>query len=217
MHDVVMSTFPSEIGVEGLPIVGVLGFDFIAESLLKLDYEHDSITAVHADFSVASLPRGSILLDVRLGDRVPVTSISINGYPGNRFLVDTGDTAGLIIADHFAKHFPKALVDETGGAAFDDRDSQLSIHAHDARSPLQVVNGVGEVTDIRPYLLDTVTIGQVNFRHFAAYREMPLEDSGGTYDGLIGEANLHYFTVWLDYVNSRILLTPNAAGRAAMK
>jgi hypothetical protein len=50
-----------------------------------------------------------------------------------------------------------------------------------------------------------------------AYRVTERKSYAGDDDGLIGAEELRFFTVWVDYVHSRIVMIPNADGRDAMK
>ena len=200
MHDVALDTIPSMLEQgDGVAVVGLLGFDFIAELGLQLDYEHGRVTALRLDKPLAIDDPGSIRLDIRLGTQIPLTTVAINRALGERFLIDTGGAGTLLIFDYFARRYPQALVDRGGG---NGRQMRYS--------------GVGGAIDIRPYQLDQVRIGSVQFKDFVGYRVMNRKSYEGTMDGIIGAELLRFFTVWLDYADSQIFLVPNSDGRRAM-
>jgi hypothetical protein len=201
MHDVAVTTLPDPgEQVAGVKVVGLLGFDFIAELGLRLDYEHGRVTAIHSDQPLVISEPGAIVLDIRLGKQVPFADVTINGALGERFIIDTGAAGSLMIADYFARRYPTALVDRGGGGA--GRFAQFA--------------GVGGAIDTRPYQLARVQLGSVTFADFVAYRVVERKSYESSSDGFLGAQLLRYFTVWLDYVDSQIVLVPNADGRRAM-
>jgi hypothetical protein len=200
MHDVAVSTLPSlPEQFDDVKVVGLLGFDFIAELVLRLDYEHGRVTATTAAPQVDPTQRGFVALDVRLGSQVPLTTVAINGALGERFIIDTGGAGGLMIFDYFARRYPGALVDRGGG----NGNVRLT--------------GVGGKIDTRPYQLKAVKLGNVTFEDFVALRVMERTSYESPFDGLIGADELRFFTVWLDYADSQILLVPNNLGQRSIK
>ncbi len=202
MHDVTLVSLPAvdERG-DDVRIAGYLGFDFIAELGLELDYEHGRVTALRLDKPLTIDEPGTFRLDIRLGTQRPMTSVTINNALGERFLIDTGADGTLLIFDYFARRYPHSLVD--GGGGGDERRAHLS--------------GIGGPIEVRPYQLDQVQIGSVRFQNFVGYRVLERRAYNGTTDGLIGARLLRYFTVWLDYTDSQVFLVPNADGRRAMR
>jgi len=200
MRDVVVQSAP------GLPddtadvhVAGLLGFDFIAELMLRLDYERGRVTALENGSPGLSPTVKRVTLDVRLGEQVPETTVTINGYPGEHFLVDTGNEGGLLIFDRYARRNPHALVD-TGNANDEERTATFGY-------------GVGGKLAIKPYKLQKVQMAHATFANFYGYLvEQRAAYSGADSDGLIGTTFLRNFTVWIDYVNSEILLVLNANG-----
>jgi predicted aspartyl protease len=199
LHDVVVRTVP-HVGVdrEGLyRAVGLLGFDFVAAVVLKMDYEHGQVTAIAPSSFSAPAERGTDALFVRLGHGVPMTDVKVNGALGERFMVDTGAGRGLFVFDYFARRHPEALVDTSGGM-------------------LQTGHfvGAGGPFETRRYKLASVLIGNVNFKDFFADVIATPGAYGGDGDGLIGTDLLKFYTLYTDYENSMIYLVPNSLGRA---
>ncbi len=201
MRDVAVHTVPSTGEIEpGYRAVGLLGFDFLAELGVTIDYEKQQVTVAREPDYVA--PQGSRVfpLDVRIGDGSPFVNVKINGALSERFIIDTGHAGTFMIFDAFARKHPEALVDRGGGG--DERETQWF--------------GVGGPINTKPYQLASVKIGALNFQDWLGFRVASEHSYAGDDDGLIGSGFLRLFTVGLDYANGRVYLVPNAVGRKAM-
>jgi predicted aspartyl protease len=202
MHDVVVHTiphFPDDHPGQYI-LSGLLGFDFIASVVLKMDYEHSQVTAI--DPSAFSPPRDkrTDALVVRVGDGQPLTDVKVNGAVGDRFAVDTGAGTGLLVFNYFARRHPEALKDTSGGIL---RKGQMM--------------GVGGLFQTDPYQLDSVQVGNVIFKKFIAQVVASSNAYGGDDDGLVGSEFLKFYTVYTDYVDSMIYLVPNSLGTAGFE
>jgi hypothetical protein len=196
MKDVAVYTLPS-LPTEGagFKAVGLLGFDFIGDIGLKLDYARGAATAYESD-SFVPPASPELAIDVRLGDGVPLTTVAVNGSASERFMIDTGSHGALLIFDRFARRYRSALVDEGGGG-----DLRIAYG-----------RGVGGDFDLLPYQLRSVRIGNVDFQDFLAYvvRQHKLYDQD--VDGLIGDGFLRLFDVYFDYAYSKIYFVANDLG-----
>jgi predicted aspartyl protease len=201
MTDVAMDTTPHLESDDqgGVKPVGFLGFDFIAALGLKLDYEHGEVTAYEGNAFVAPTTPHTIALDIRLASQQPRVDVTINGALGERFVIDTGAPAPLMLFDYFQRRHPEALVDRGGGG-----------NARFLR-----FYGVGGNFQTVPYQLDSVRLGSAEFKQTLAYAVRSRASYGGAQDGLIGIRFLELFNVYLNYADSRIYLEPNAFGRSA--
>lgn len=191
MHDVVVETTPN-VGVAGFDfkVVGLLGFDFLRDVDLKLDYNHASITAYEPSSYVAPAGAHTIALAVRLGSFVPQTTVAINGAVGTRFVVDTGGLGALMVDDYFRRRYPTAVVDER--------------NAPEQR----LFRGVGGSFSADRVTLKEFTLGSATFENAGAY----VVTTRGAYedrdDGIVGVDLLHAFTVDLDLPHDKIFLVP---------
>lgn len=185
----------------GVKSVGLLGFDFLAELGLTIDYEHERVTAVPEPAYVVPAGKYVIPLDVRIGEGSPMVTVAVNGALSERFILDTGGAGSFMIFDTFARKHPEALHDEGGGDAF-------------ARS--MSFEGIGGAIRTQPYQLKKLKIGPLAFNDFVGYRVMSATSYEGDDDGIIGVDFLKMFTLGLDYANSRVYLVPNSWGRRAM-
>jgi predicted aspartyl protease len=196
---VLPETLINDRAVLGTKIVGLLGFDFIAGLALKIDYAGHTVTAMTAA-SFKGPGAGAIELPVRLGRGTPQVDVTINGATGREFIVDTGaPERALLVYDRFARAHPDAMTDLHGGSV----------------ERMARVGGIGGMAASEPVQLETVVIGKITFKKFVAYRITSVNSAG--LDGLIGGEFLRYFDVYTDYQNSRLVLVPNAAGRATYK
>lgn len=200
MHNVAVQLvpegWPEDAGVRS---VGLLGFDFLAELGVTIDYEHQTVTVVPEPNYMAPADAHTIPLDVRIGEGSPFLDVRVNGALGERFLIDTGASGTFMIFDAFVRKHPEALVDRGGG---DGRNNRYY--------------GIGGDIETKPYQLSSVRIGPMNFTDFVGYRVMSTATYEGNDDGVIGAAFLNLFTVGLDYANNRVYLVPNTLGRRVM-
>jgi predicted aspartyl protease len=213
LRDVVVGTMPPierERGVTtgsiyaestakvAIRITGLLGFDFIAGTVLKIDYDRHSVNAISP--AAFKSPPGAFDIPVRLGSGTPKVDVRINGALGENFLIDTGAMGALLVYERFARDNPEAMQDLRGGGV----------------ERLGTLSGIGGYVATEPLQLDTVSIGSITFKKFVAYRATSTSLSANL-DGLIGTDFLRFFDLYTDYANSRVILVPNAAGRAAYK
>jgi predicted aspartyl protease len=200
MHDVAIQVVPHGWQTEPhVKEVGLLGFDFLAELGVTIDYEHKRVTVVPGSAYVPPNDPATIPLDVRVGGGQPRASVAVNGALGERFIIDTGGVGTFFIFDYFARRHPEALRDRGGGGA----------------QRLRTLTGIGGTFEVEPYQIESVKLASVNFTDFVGYRV-----KGSSYaqndDGIVGVDFLRLFTIGFDYGKSRLYLVPNASGRAAM-
>jgi predicted aspartyl protease len=201
MRDVAIQEVPHGWNTEpGVKEVGLLGFDFLAELGVTVDYEHQRVTVVPGSDYVPPADPATILLDVRVGGGQPRASVAVNGAIGERFIIDTGGAGTFLIFDYFARRHPEAMRDRGGGG---DQRQRTSL------------NGIGGTFAVEAYQIESLKLASVNFTDFVGYRV-----KGSSYaqndDGIVGVEFLRLFTLGFDYGNSRLYLVPNSRGRAAM-
>ena len=197
LNDVVMSVLPERFhAAAGIENVGLLGFDFLADVVLGIDYVHGTVTAYDPRSFVA--PPGATPIPVELDDSQPLISAAINGILGNEFIVDTGDDRTLLYT-RFVRAHPDAFRDER-------RSASLAVRIAE-RLP---VGGVGGTFHTRAARVRSVAIGPYIFpdhliNAMAGASALEYED----HDGLIGHDVLGFFTVYFDYPHERLLLVRN--------
>jgi len=191
MRDVVVGVVP---GFKNDSSAGLLGFDFLAQLGIRIDYERQTVTAVPGTDFVPPADKNLIELDVRLGDLTPMTSVSFDGATANRILIDTGGVGTILLFDHFARAHPEIF--RTG-------------------VPGVTLLGVGGPFDVDGWRMRHIRLGPVDFTNFTIYEVGSKGSYAGDEDGAIGYDLLRHFTVVLDYTNGRVFLTQNHGAAAS--
>ena len=193
MHDVAVTTIPHVGGdvPKYFRVVGLLGFDFIGDVGLAIDYEHERVTATSPESFAPPKDRRALVLYVRLGNGQPQTNVMIEGALGERFLIDTGASGDMFVFDSFARRHPEALRD--------------ALYVED--QPRFI--GVGGEVRTSPYRCHSVRVGDGVFKDLIAYRVPAAQSSDLAQDGVLGAGFLKYFTLYIDYSNSMVYLVPN--------
>jgi predicted aspartyl protease len=194
MHDVVASVVPLGMGRKPTDPAGLLGFDFLAELAVRIDYEHQRVLAM--DPRSYEPPSGTDVsaLPLRLGSQVPMVNANLGGAISQRLIVDTGSPSALLLFDYFSRRHGDVL-------RFPLDDIVLSSDPA-ARTSL----GIGGDFQSRPFRMRYVGLGHFSIAGLVA----DTVTSRGAYpqddDGLIGSDLLQFFTVDLDYAAGRIFL-----------
>ena len=192
LRDVVVRTIPPlDFGDNKVfKTVGLLGFDFIGDVALSLDYLKGTVSATSPEaFAPPKDPR-TFAIPVRLGDEQPLTDVSVNNVLGERFGIDTGWDSNMGIFDYFARRHPEAMQ----GAVFLENQPRFM--------------GVGGEIKMTPYRFASVKLGNIQFKDFIAERVASIKQYAGD-DGVIGAGFLQHFTVYTDYVHSTFYFVPN--------
>ena len=184
----------------GAKAVGLLGFDFLAELGVTIDYEHKRVSVMPGATYSAPIDPYAIPVDVRIGSGQPYASVWVNGALGERWVVDTGGAGTFMIFDYFARRYPKAVRD--GGAGGNAR--------------YQTFVGIGGDIGAKPYQITSLKFATIDFVDFVGYRVTDSRAYAENADGLIGSAFLKLFTLGIDYMHSRLYLVPNTWGRKAL-
>jgi len=195
MHDLVLRTAPlASDESHDTRVVGLLGFDFLDEVGLRIDYTEGTVDALRP--GSLAVPSGAMPLDVRLNSGTPVTHASIGDQGGDDFLIDTGAAFSYVVFQRFAHAHPDEFpaVDET---------------------KVSYGNGVGGTMAYRKLDTKRIGLGSWTFDDQSGVEALSPDALGfDTEDGLIGADILKLFTVYLDYGSSHVFLVPN--GREPM-
>jgi len=179
-----------------VPIAGLLGYDFIAGTVLHIDYYRGVVEAVSP--AAFSPPAGAIALPLRLDDGVPIISVKIGASQGETFVVDTGADRSMIFSS-FAISHPSEVKDQGLG---EEMTSSLPF--------ISDINGVGGTVQVRPVQVSALQIGTIRLPAwlFEVSQDAPSFE-GDDYDGLIGQDVLRNFDVYFDYGRAMLYLLPN--------
>lgn len=183
-------------------VVGLLGFDFIASVGLKVDWDARQVTAFPR--GTIHMPDTGVTVPLQLDDFIPDVSVAVGDSVGEHFILDTG--SGDIV------FFPSFV----SGHPADVRDQGLG-HEIQIFLPELYLGVVGGIAKAYPVQVKRIHFG-IPFREFLAvaidpHSHFQFQDT----DGLIGFPILHYFNLYFDYQNSRIVLETNGAYRGARK
>ena len=181
----------------GTKIVGLLGFDFIANAIVSIDYDKGIVTASPPD--TFAPPTNGIELGATLDDGVPYVQAQVDNAVGDHFILDTGST-DVMIFSQFADAHPDDVADEGLGR---------SLNAINAILPFVSASGVGGEIPETFSQVASYTFGTARFKDFLLSRTHGhTAFEGEDEDGLVGYTALRYFTVTLDYRNGTIYLKP---------
>jgi hypothetical protein len=197
MHDVAAYSLPFNYQArEDVKVVGLLGFDFIDDAVIKVDYFNKKVTAIEPSRFEPDFPDASAI-PASLDDQVPVVEAQIGDALGEHFIVDTGSNTTLIFSQ-FAKDHPGDVKDQGLGSVVK------------GNFPYIFAEGVGGDLSLEPVQLKTFVFANTNFHEQVVFRTVgaaPFE--GDDHDGLIGYQFLHFYDVYFDYGHNRVIFAPN--------
>jgi len=182
---------------ETTEVEGLIGFDLLAGGFTKLDYLNQLLSI--SDWRQVTFPAGrSFIVPIALDDEVPTAGAKVGEAVGDRFILDTGDLANIIIFRHFADAHPADVADAGEGRVLHNL------------IPYIATLGVGGRVDVLPTQVRSFHFGGVGFDDFTLFVAQKSDAfNAADYDGLIGWRFLEFFDVYFDYHNSRVILAPN--------
>ena len=199
MHDLYVDVIPYEEQADGVQAIGLLGFDFLAELGVQIDYVHQTVT-VHK-YGSYTVPQGQDVnvLPIRLASQIPMVSAKINGATAERIVIDTGASAPFFLFDYFARRHPESLID----------------HRHEGAYSYAVdFEGVGGAIKTKPYVISEIILGSQHYLDFLGYLETA---KGGDMDGLFGIGFLRLYDLYLDYPHGLVAIRLNKTGRRGVR
>jgi hypothetical protein len=196
MRDIAVTVGPMPIvHPDGTKSVGLLGFDFLAQLGVSIDYTRARVRVVPAaDFTPPTDP-STYAFDVRLASGQPMVTASVANAVADHVLFDTGWSGQLAFFDYFTRRYPAAFKDDIGASN---------------------IYGIGGEVSAEAFRFHDVTLGHIHFQQFTGLR-IPPSSYAGRADGLIGNDLLSLFNIDLDYTGGRVYLTPNENGRRTMR
>jgi hypothetical protein len=183
--------------LSGVKPVGLLGFDFLAQLGVTIDYERGTVTVVPAAAFAPPVDPATYAFSVRVGDGVPMLTVNVAGFVADRVFFDTGWSGELGFFDYFARRYPHAF------------------STSDDLGPAQGY-GVGGRFAGEFFRLHEVQLGPIHFRNFVALRIPPSASYDYDADGIIGNVLLSKFIMSLDYTDGMVYLTPTDDTKRAM-
>jgi predicted aspartyl protease len=186
MQHVIASVVSLGMGRKPTDPAGLLGFDFLAQVAVRIDYEHQRVLAM--DPRAYEAPSGTdvSVLKLRLGSQVPMVDADVGGAVSRRLIVDTGSPGALLLFDYFSRRHGDVL-------RFPLDDNALSA-------------GIGGAFKSRSYRMRYVRLGRFSIADLVADAVTSRAAYPQENDGLIGSDLLQFFTVDLNYAAGRIFL-----------
>ncbi|GAC1654189.1 MAG: hypothetical protein NVS9B12_04650 [Vulcanimicrobiaceae bacterium] len=177
-------------------VVGRLGFDFLRDQVLVIDYVNAELTTMNTrDFDNTSPQVGVMQLPVTLDDGIPFVAVGIGSTAARRFIFDNTSRVTMIFGGFTVAH-PDDVKDMGKGRQM----MKPVVERDDAGDSYEF--GISEV----PHF----TLGSTDFTHSVVLTTtIPIEYDGEQVDGLLGRDIIHYYDVVFDYPHKRILLSPN--------
>ena len=199
MHDVAVRSLPLAFDTSNdTTDVGLIGFDFIHDVVLHVDYDKGTVDAIDpSHFDPATLTE-AVSIPVALDDGVPLVQARVGKSLANHFILDTGSNGSVLLFARLVHDHPDDVKDKAGGRL-------------NNFNPYRQAQGVGGNLNMVETQLDSFYFGLVSFKDFQVERlDGSPEFQGEDEDGLIGYEILKYYDVYLDYANQRVVLAPNA-------
>jgi len=179
------------INARGRNIDGLIGYDFFAAYVVRIDFSAKTLTAWKpSEFAV---PQAAIEVPITFAGRLPVLAATLR-LPADRSLdarlmIDTGASQAVFLRYPFAT--THQLIDPAG-----QRTTAPSL-----------ADGTRTLIDVP---VEQVSIGSLTFDrpHVRAFAESAGSAGATDTDGLIGNTLLSRFTVYVDYARKRMLFEP---------
>ena len=188
MKNVIVKTQPYSDQEGSHRLVGAVGYDFLANAVVEIDYTHHTIQAYDPVQFIP--PADSVPTPVNVDDGIPFVSAQIGDSIGEHFMLDDTAPFTMLYPDFWQAH--SADVKDQGAGRFEN------------------YNVLGQDVQMRATQLKSLMFGGVRFEEWVAYEDTDTQDLEGVdVDGIIGCDFLQYFNVYFDYAQQQIYLEPN--------
>lgn len=169
------------------PFGGVLGYDFISRFPIAVDYVKNELTVYNPD--KFSPPPGGTVIDFQLTMLAPTVAATICGIEG-KFIVDLGNSFGLIIHRQFAK------------------ENKLEQKLTDIGKAPGYIGGVGGMMISKKATAKDFQIGTIDLQNIDVLLPDSTAGISGSQSiaGNIGNRLLDHYTVLFDYDKNELIL-----------
>lgn len=179
-------------------VVGVLGYDFFAQNVVKVDYVNGTAELIpQSQFSAKNIA-GSYVVPVTFDDRIPLIPAQIGNSQNARIAIDNAIPYTLAFSTLIDKD-PSDFVD----APNTRHGSTLVPFADDSSFGVQAEAWVTHASHFRFGPSDYQKVGIVATNY-------PYEVNGRTLDAIIGLNSLAFYDVYYDFPDSQLVIKPNA-------
>lgn len=186
--------FLNDRTIDGLPCLGILGYEFLARQVTTIDYANELL---RLNTPISSIAENLIEIPFSLLLNLPIVRVSVDGHSG-KFLVDLGNNGGVLLHEPFAREynlFPQgdnqsSGITGLGGSVSSWRSliNEFRLLAADSTSQpaLEVDSLEVTITSSSAGLSGSVDV-----------------------DGNLGSGFLQDYLVTFDYAQNRLFLVPN--------
>lgn len=170
----------------GRDCAGILGFDFISQYAIKVDYQNHLLSLFKPDMLNLENKQK---LEMKVKEGMPIIKGTVhhdNTTIEGSWLVDTGSLMSLGVNQSFYETHLAQKVNESNSIAV----------------------GFGGSTPGKMYKIDSFELGEINFDHvIAGHAEDGINDD--LFDGIIGGELLSRFTIIINYSTEELYLSTN--------
>lgn len=178
-------------------VVGLLGYDFLAQTVLKFDYMNGTIDIIpHDQFSAKSIA-ASYVVPLTFDDGLPIVPAQMGTSVNTRIAVNNALPWTIAFGPLIDKN-PKDFVDDPG------------VKRGTAVVPFADENNFGASASVWQTRVSHLRFGPFDYQQdLILATTFPFEIGGRSIDAMIGIDNLSYFDVYLDYPDNQMILKPN--------
>jgi len=196
LKDVVVDAIPIHYHLTGdVKVVGRLGYDFLKNQVLKVDYPNETITAMSPKAFDGSPADGVYELPVRIENGYPFITAKVGATESDHFMVDNAQPNTVLFGD-----FTRAHPDDVRDLG---RGTQEML-------PITLDDAVGHNFQISQTEIQHFVFGPADYNSFViTSTNIPLDLQGSQVDGIIGRQFLEFYDIVFDYPHHRLLLKPN--------
>jgi hypothetical protein len=181
-------------------VVGILGYDFLANNVLKIDYMNGRVDIMPAASFDGSTPvPGGINVPMQIDDGVPFVQVGLgDAVSQNAVLANEFDDT-VVFGDFVADH-NDALTNYGNGRHYQ------------AQVPFADNGSFGHEIDVWYALVSHLRFGAADYQHFPVIAtNYPLDfSSDRSIDAYLGHDVLRFFDLYIDYPHGRFIVRPNA-------
>lgn len=203
MDNIFADTLPFGSGRTPQDPAGLIGFDFLAELIVNVDYANHHVTVSDPRTFVPPAGPHVNAIPIRLGDRVPVISMNVGGATAERMVVDTGSYDSLLLFGYFTRRH---------AAVLRERPSADILQSIDPTPRFGFTEGIGGEAAIHHTTVPFIHLGHYSFRDVTVDVINGRRGFPWNFDGLLGRQVLHVFDLVFDYEDGVIYLWPKATG-----
>ena len=180
---------------DGVKVVGQLGYDFLKDLALKVDYVNRSVTAINPKkFDKFSDPL-TWMMPLRIEDGLPFIHAKIGDTVADRMIFDNAEPYVILF----------------GGFTVPHRDDVKDIGKHTVHVlPLSQDDTIGYAIESGVTQPAHFIFGPADYGSFSViFTTIPWDIGDEEIDGIVGEPFIHFYDVTFDYPHNCIWLKPN--------